>query len=125
MSSEVKPIRNDQDHAAALGEIESLWGAEPGTADGDRLDVLATLVDAYGATNHPVDPPAPLDAIMFRLEQRGMTRRDLEPLIGGPARVADVMARRRDLSIGMIRRLHASLGISADLLIRPTRRATV
>lgn len=124
MSSDVRPIRNDRDHSAAIGEIERLWGTDPGTPDGDRLDVLATLVDAYEAANHPLDPPDPLDAIVFRLEQQGLTRRDLEPLIGGPARVDEVMARRRDLSIGMIRRLHESLGISADLLIRPTRRAT-
>ena len=124
MSSDVRPIRDDRDHSVAMGEIERLWGADPGTPDGDRLDVLATLVDAYEAANHPLDPPDPLDAILFRLEQQGLTQRDLEPLIGGPERVDEVMARRRDLSIGMIRRLHESLGISADLLIRPTRRAT-
>ena len=124
MSADVRPIRDDADHAAAVAEIARLWGAPMGTPEGDRLDVLATLVDAYEATRHPIDPPDPIDAITFRLEQQGLTRRDLEAMIGSRGRVAEVMNRRRDLSIGMIRRLHDSLGISADLLIRPSRRSS-
>ena len=121
MTNELKPIRNTADHAAALAEIENLWGAKAGTPKGDRLDVLATLIDAYETETYPMDPPDPIEAIQFRMEQLGLTRKDLEPLIGTRARVAEVMTRKRNLSIDMIRRLHDALGISAEVLIRPTR----
>ena len=122
MKGDVKPIRTKKDYAAALRDIERLWGAKSGTPEGDRLDVLATLVDAYEAVHFPMDPPDPIEAIRFRMEQGGMTRKDLEPLIGTRTRVAEVLNRKRNLSIGMIRRLHAQLGISAEVLIRPTRK---
>ena len=93
---------------------------EDGTPNGDRLDVLATLIDAYEAAHDPMEPPDPIEAIKFRMEQQGLTRKDLEPLIGHRGRVAEVMGRKRALSIDMIRRLHDKLGISADVLIRPT-----
>src|SRR6202163_4392480 len=121
MKSDVKPIRSKKDHAAALAEVERLWGAKSGTPDGDRLDVLATLIDAYEATHYPMDPPDPIEAIKFRMEQQGLTRKDLEPLIGTRTRVAEVLNRKRSLSIDMIPRLHQQLGISADVLIRPAR----
>ncbi len=120
MATELKPIRTEADHAAALIEVERLWGAESGTPEGDRLDVLATLIDAYEAQHHPMDPPDPIEAIRFRMEQQGLTRKDLEALIGARARVAEVLNRKRSLSIAMIRRLHDKLGISAEVLIRPT-----
>jgi HTH-type transcriptional regulator/antitoxin HigA len=122
MTTELKPIRTDADHEAALGELERLWGAKTGSPEGDRLDVLATLIDAYEARRYPMDPPDPIEAIRFRMEQQGITRKDLEPMIGTRARVAEVLNGRRSLSLGMIRRLHDQLGISADVLIRPTRR---
>lgn len=122
MDGELKPIRTEADHTAALAEIERLWGAETGTPDGDRLDILATLIDAYETAAFPMESPDPIAAIEFRLEQIGLTHADLEPLIGTPALVADVMNRKRGLSIDMIRRLHEVLGISADVLIRPTRK---
>ena len=118
---EIRPIRTEADYEAALAEIERLWGARAGTPDGDRLDVLATLVDAYEAERYPMDPPDPIEAILFRMEQQGLTRRDLEALIGTRTRVAEVLNRRRSLSIHMIRRLHEKLGIPAEILIRPTR----
>jgi HTH-type transcriptional regulator / antitoxin HigA len=121
MATELKPIRNKADYKNALAEVERLWGAKSGTAKGDRLDVLATLIDAYEAKHYPMDPPDPIEAIEFRMEQQGLSRKDLEPLIGTRARVAEVMNRRRGLSIDMIRRLHEQLGISAEILIRPTR----
>jgi HTH-type transcriptional regulator/antitoxin HigA len=121
MTTELKPIRTKADHRAALAEVERLWGAKSGTPKGDRLDVLATLIDAYETRHYPMDPPDPIDAIQFRMEQQGLTRKDLEPLIGTRARVAEVMTRKRNLSIDMIRRLHERLGISAEVLIRPTR----
>ena len=121
MNGDIRPIRNDSDHEAALEEIARLWGSSSGTPEGDRLDVLATLIDACEARRYPMDPPDPIEAIKFRMEQRGLSRKDLEPIIGARARVAEVMNRRRGLSIEMIRRLHAELGISAEVLIQPTR----
>ncbi|MSP88871.1 MAG: transcriptional regulator [Alphaproteobacteria bacterium] len=119
----LKPIRTARDHNAALAEIERLWGAKPGTPAGDRLDILATLVDAYENERYPMDPPDPIEAIKFRMEQQGLTRRDLEGILGTRTRVAEVLNRRRGLSIAMIRRLHEKLGIPAEVLILPSRRA--
>jgi HTH-type transcriptional regulator/antitoxin HigA len=124
-AGEVKPIRSEADYEAALAEVERLWGTKAGTPEGDRLDVLATLIDAYEAEHHPMDPPDPIEAIQFRLEQQGLTRKDLEPIIGTRTRVAEVLNRKRGLSIGMIRRLRDRLGISADVLIRPSREGEV
>ncbi|MFT8923146.1 helix-turn-helix domain-containing protein [Acetobacter sp.] len=121
MTADLKPIRNEADYDAALDEVGRLWGAKSGTPDGDKLDVLATLIDAYEAKHHPIDPPDPVEAIRFRMEQQGLTRKDLEPMIGPRNRVADVLNRRRGLSIDMIRQLHDGLGISAEVLIRPSR----
>jgi HTH-type transcriptional regulator/antitoxin HigA len=121
MSDELKPIRTEADYEAALAEVERLWGAASGTPDGDRLDVLATLLDAYEAAHFPMDPPDPIEAIEFRMEQQGLTRKDLEPVFGSRNRVSEVLNRKRSLSIGMIRRLHDELGISAEVLIRPSR----
>src|SRR6266566_75333 len=121
-ATEIKPIRTKRDYEAALTEIERLWGAKADTPDGDRLDVLATLVDAYEAEHYPMDPPDPVEAIKFRMEQQGLTRRDLEEIIGTRTRIAEVLNRKRGLSIAMIRRLHERLGISADVLIRPSRK---
>jgi HTH-type transcriptional regulator / antitoxin HigA len=122
MKNDVKPIRTKKDYEAALAEVERLWGAKSKTPDGDRLDVLATLIDAYENEHYPMDPPDPIEAIKFRMEQQGLTRKDLEPLIGTRTRVAEVLNRKRGLSIEMIRRLHRRLGISAEVLIRPSRR---
>ncbi len=123
MTTDVKPIRNDADHKAAMAEIEALWGAPAGTEEGDRLDVLATLIDAYEAQRYPMDPPDPVEAILFRMEQEGLTRKDLEAIIGSRTRIAEVLNRKRGLSIAMIRRLHERLGIPAEILIRPSRKA--
>jgi HTH-type transcriptional regulator / antitoxin HigA len=122
MTTEVKPIRSEADYELALAEVERLWGAKSGTLDGDRLDVLATLIGAYEAEHHPIDPPDPIEAIKFRMEQQGLTRKDLETIIGSRTRIAEVLNGKRGLSIAMIRRLHERLGISADVLIRPSRR---
>jgi HTH-type transcriptional regulator/antitoxin HigA len=119
--TEIKPIRSEADYEEALRDIERLWGAPSGTPDGDRLDVLATLIDAYEDEHHPIDPPDPIEAIKFRMQQQGLTRRDLEGIIGTRTRVAEILNRRRGLSITMIRRLHDKLGISAEVLIRPSR----
>lgn len=115
----IKPIRNDDDYVAALREIASLMADDPspGTVNGDRLDVLATLVAAYEARHHPVQPPDPIEAIKFRMDQQGLTVADLKPYIGPPNRVYEVLTRKRRLSLAMIRRLHAGLGIPAETLI--------
>ena len=113
----IRPIRNDDDHAWALGEIEGIWGADPGTPKGDRLEVLVTLVDDYEAKRHAIGLPEPIEAIKFRMEQEGLTRKDLEPMVGGRARVSEVLNRKRPLSLAMVRRLRDGLGISADVLI--------
>jgi HTH-type transcriptional regulator / antitoxin HigA len=122
MTAEVRPIRSKRDYEAALNDAERLWGAKAGTPDGDRLDVLATLIDAYENEHYPMDPPDPIEAIKFRMEQQGLTRRDLEGIIGTRTRIAEVLNRKRGLSIAMIRRLHERLGISAEVLIRPSRK---
>src|SRR5258705_4325497 len=122
MRSEIKPIRTKADHKRALAEVERLWGAKLGTPQGDRLDVLATLIDAYEEEHYPLDPPDPIEAIKFRMDQQGLTRRDLEGIIGTRTRIAEVLNRKRGLSIAMIRRLHERLGISAEVLIRPSRK---
>src|SRR3954465_14209455 len=122
MKNNIKPIRTEKDYDAALREVERLWGAKSGTVEGGRLDVLATLIEAYEEKKYAMDPPDPVEAIKFRMEQQGLARKDLEPLIGTRTRVAEILNRRRGLSIEMIRRLHKSLGIAAEVLIRPSRR---
>lgn len=121
--ADVKPIRTEADHAAAMAEVAVLWDAPDGTAESDRLDVLITLIDAWEAEHIPMNLPDPIDAILFRMEQQGLTRKDLEGVIGTRTRIAEVLNGRRGLSIDMIRRLHDQLGIPAEVLIRPTRRA--
>ena len=123
MATDVKPIRSAADYEAALSQVAALWGSANGTAKGDRLDVLATLIDAYEARHHAMDLPDPVQAIKFRMEQQGMTRKDLEDIIGTGTRIAEVLNRKRGLSISMIRRLHERLGISAEILIQPSRKS--
>ena len=122
MADELKPIRSAADYERALSDVERLWGARSGTPEGDRLDILATLIDVYEAEHYPMEAPDPVEAIQFRMEQQGLSRKDLEPLIGTRIRVAEVLNRKRSLSIGMIRRLHERLGISAEVLIRPPQK---
>ena len=122
MAIEMKPIRTEADYEAALEEVAALWGSASDTPKGDRLDVLATLIDAYETKHYPMDPPDPIEAIKFRMEQQGMTRKDLEGIIGTRTRIAEVLNGKRSLSIAMIRRLHDQLGISAEILIQPSRK---
>jgi HTH-type transcriptional regulator / antitoxin HigA len=119
---DIKPIRSEKDYEAAMAEVEVLWGAKSGTPKGDRLDVLATLIESWEGANYPMDPPDPIEAIKFRMEQQGLTRKDLEGIIGTRARIAEVLDRKRGLSIAMIRRLNTELHIPAEVLIRPTRK---
>ena len=116
---EIKPIRNKLDYERTLREVERLMESKPGTAEEDRLDVLATLVEAYESKHFPIDPPDPIEAIRFRLEQHGLDTRALVGVIGGRGRVYEVMQGKRALSLEMIRRLHERFGIPAEVLIRP------
>ncbi|MGH8337778.1 MAG: helix-turn-helix domain-containing protein, partial [Gammaproteobacteria bacterium] len=116
---EIKPIRTESDHAEALRLIERLWGAKAGTRDGDRLEVLVTLIEAYEREHWPIDPPDPVEAIRFRLEQQGLDATALVGVIGTRSRVYEVMHGRRKLSLAMIRSLHERFGIPAEVLIRP------
>lgn len=117
MKVEVTPIRTDSDYHAALSEVEALWGSAPGTAMGDRLDVLMDLVEVYERQHHPVLPPNPIEAIRFVMDQRGLKPVDLSSLFGSTARVYEVLGGRRSLSIRMIRSLHKELGIPLESLI--------
>ncbi len=117
---QIRPVRTEHDHRAAIARIEVLMSAAPGTPAGDELDVLATLVDAYETKHHIIDAPDPVTAIQFRMEQQHLSRKDLEPLIGSRARVSEVLTGKRPLTLEMVRRVKSGLGISADLLILPS-----
>lgn len=119
---DIRPIRNDEDLAAACAEIERLCGSEPGTPDFDRAEVLITLADAYESEHFPIAPPDPLDAILFRMEQMGLHRKDLEPYIGTRARVYEVLTGKRPLTLRMIRALRDGLGIAGEILLGPRQR---
>jgi len=114
---DIKPIKNQRDYKLALKEIDQLMDATPNSPRGDRLDVLVTLVTAWEERHFPIEAPDAIAAIQFAMEQRGLTRHDLEPYIGSRARVAEVLNRKRSLTLPMIRRLHAGLRIPADALI--------
>ena len=115
----VRPIRTEADYQQSLVEIATLMDARMGSPDGDRLDVLATLVEAYEAVHIPIETPDPISAVLFMMEQKALSRRDLEPAIGSRARVAEILNRRRALTLPMIRTLSHLLNIPADLLIQP------
>ena len=114
----VRPIRTEADYEAALAEIDGLMTARSGTVEGDRLDVLATLVEAYEAEHHAIDAPDPIALLEFAMEQRGADRTDLEPMIGGRGRVSEVLTRKRSLSLSMIRNLKEKWALPADVLVR-------
>ena len=117
---EIKPIVTKADHRAALKEIEALMPARLGTPEGDRLDVLVTLVEAWEKKRYPMELPDPIEAIKFRMGQSGLGPKDLVPMIGQLNRVYEVLARKRPLTLQMIRRLHRDLGIPAESLIKPS-----
>lgn len=119
---EIKPIKTKTDYRAALKVIEALMAAERDTPDGERLDVLATLVEAYENKHYRFDLPDPVEAIKFRMEQKGMTPKDLVPMIGRINRVYEVLSRKRPLTLAMIQRLHRELGIPAESLIKQAYR---
>ncbi|MDD9822252.1 MAG: transcriptional regulator [Gammaproteobacteria bacterium] len=116
----IKQIKTETDYRAALKTVESLMDAEAGSAEGEQLDVLATLIEAYEEKHYPLEHPDPVEAIKFEMERKGMTAKELAPMIGGRARVDEILSRKRPLTLPMIRRLHAQLGIPAESLIKET-----
>jgi len=118
---DIKPIKTETDYNDALKEAENLMTAKKDTPEGDRLDVLVTLIEAYEEKHHPILPPDPVEAIIHQMDSQGLSRKDLVPLIGSRARVSEILNKKRSLSITMIRKLQKGLGISAEILIKPYR----
>src|SRR6056297_3140516 len=116
---EIKPIKTENDYLNALHEIEKLIDATKDTPEGDKLDIIVTLVEAYEENNYQILPPDPVEAIIHQMESQGLSRKDLERLIGSRARVSEILNRKRSLSLNMIRKLQKGLGISAEILVKP------
>jgi HTH-type transcriptional regulator/antitoxin HigA len=118
---EIRPIRTEEDYKQALREISAYFDDEPqpGSPDGDRFEILLTLVAAYESKHYPIELPDPVEAIKFRMEQAGLTAKDLVPAIGRLNRVYEILNRKRPLTLKMIWNLHEKLGIPAESLIRP------
>ena len=113
-----KVLKTEDDYRAALERVGEIMDATPGTPDGDELELLATLVELYEDKNSPIDPPDPIEAIKFRMEQAELTRKDLIPYIGSLSKVSEVLNRKRTLSLKMIRSLHSGLDIPAEVLLQ-------
>lgn len=113
----IAPIKTSRDYDRALHRIAQLMDAKAGTKRGDELDILTTLVEVYEAKHHAIYPPDPIEAIKFRMDQLGLTRKDLEALLGGRGRVSEILTKKRSLSLEMIRRLHRKLGIPLESLV--------
>ena len=120
---EIKPIHNEVEYKAALKAVSTFFENEPklGSSDADFFEIMLTLIQSYEAKNFPIDLPDPIEAIKFRMEQSGLAPKDLQPMIGKSNRVSEVLNRKRSLTISMIRKLNADLGIPAECLIKPTR----
>ncbi|MFA0910743.1 transcriptional regulator [Vibrio cholerae] len=116
---DIRPIKTDADYRAALNDIENLMMAQPDTVEGEKLDILVTLVEAYEAKHFPMDLPDPVEAIKFEMERKGLTVKDLEPMIGKSNRVYEILNHKRSLTLKMIWKLHEGLGIPAESLIKP------
>ena len=116
---DIRPIKTDADYRAALNDIENLMMAEPDTVEGEKLDILVTLVEAYEAKHFPMDLPDPVEAIKFEMGRKGLTVKDLEPMIGKSNRVYEILNHKRSLTLKMIWKLHEGLGIPAESLIKP------
>ncbi len=124
MTMDIKPIRNEADYKAALEEIDHLWEASYGSPEGDKLDVLVTLVEAYEEKHYPIPTPDPIEAILHHMESQGLSRRDLEAYLGSRGSVSEILNRKRPLSLNTIRKLQSGLGISADILVQPYKLQT-
>ncbi len=122
---DIKPIKTDADYRATLQDIDSLMMAESDSPEGEKLDILVTLVEAYEAKHFPMDLPDPVEAIKFEMERKGLTVKDLEPMIGKRNRVYEILNHKRSLTLNMIRKLHKGLGIPAESLIKPPQQHDV
>ncbi len=119
---DIQPIRNDDDHAAALREIERLWGAAAGTEEGDKLDILATLIEKYEESRWPIiDVSDPIDMLNYAIEELGHSQAELADLLGSRSRASELLNRRRPLTVEMIHRISEAWKIPADLLVKPSR----
>jgi HTH-type transcriptional regulator / antitoxin HigA len=119
---EIRPIRSDKDHRAALAEIDACWGAAEGTEEGDRLDVLLALVDIYEAKRWPIDVDKsfdPIDVLNYAIEELGHSQAELAELLGSRSRASEILSRRRALTVDMIHKISDGWKIPADLLVRP------
>jgi len=116
---DIQPIKSEADYQSTLADLDRLFDAQPGTPDGDRLEVLVTLVEAYESQHYKIPLPDPVEAIKYYMERLDLTRRDLEPYIGSRARVSEILNRKRPLTLRMIRNIHEGLGISLEVLAQP------
>lgn len=116
---QLRPIRNQEEHETALAEIYFLWDAKPGTAEADRLDVLVLLVEDYEKQQYPIDPPDPIDLILFVMDANGLQQKDMLPYFGTRARTSEILNRRRPLTLEMIRKLADGLKLPVELLVKP------
>ena len=114
---EIRPIKTEQDYNESIRRIEELWGAKTDTPQGDEFDLLCTLVESYEMTHFPIAPPDPIDAILFRMEQMGMTKTDMAQYLGSQSRVSEVLGRKRKLTLKMVKSLYKGLKIPADILL--------
>jgi len=114
---EIRPIKTENDYFESLKRIEELWGAKKDTADGDEFDLLVTLVESYEMKHFPIAPPDPVDAILFRMEQMGMTKTDMAKYLGSQSRVSEILSRKRKLTLKMVKSLYKGLKIPAEILL--------
>ena len=114
---EIRPIKTEQDYNESLHRIDELWSAKRDTPEGDELDLLCTLVESYEMAHYPIAPPDPIDAILFRMEQMGMTKTDMAKYLGSQSRVSEVLGRKRKLTLKMVKSLYKGLKIPAEILL--------
>lgn len=114
---EIRPIKTEQDYRESINRIEELWGSKKDTSEGDELDLLCTLVESYEMAHYPIAPPDPIDAILFRMEQMGMTKTDMAKYLGSQSRVSEVLSRKRKLTLKMVKSLYKGLNIPAEILL--------
>jgi HTH-type transcriptional regulator/antitoxin HigA len=114
---EIRPIKSEEDYYQLLQRVEVLWGSKRDTQEGDELDLLVTIIEAYEMNHYPIAPPDPIDAIKFRMEQMGMTKTDLAKYLGSQSRVSEVLSRKRKLTLKMVKSLHKGLKISPEILL--------
>jgi len=114
---EIRPIKTEQDYQESIHRIDELWGSKRDTPEGDELDLLCTLVESYEMSHYPIAPPDPIDAILFRMEQMGMTKTDMAKYLGSQSRVSEVLSRKRKLTLKMVKSLYKGLKIPAEILL--------